>query len=67
VGKPEGKSHLGDIGVDGSIILRWISGSGIEEVYTVFWWGNLRERDDLEDTGVDGKIILKWISGSGMR
>jgi len=23
VGKPEGKSHLGDQGVDGRIILRW--------------------------------------------
>ena len=24
VGKPEGKNHLGDPGVDGRIILRWI-------------------------------------------
>jgi len=24
VGKPEGKNHLGDLGVDGRIILRWI-------------------------------------------
>ena len=24
VGKPDGKSHLGDPGVDGRIILRWI-------------------------------------------
>jgi len=24
VGKPEGKNHLGDTGVDGRIILRWI-------------------------------------------
>jgi len=24
------------------------------EVYTGFWWGNLRERDHLEDPGVDG-------------
>jgi hypothetical protein len=24
VGKPEGKSHLGDPGVDGRVILRWI-------------------------------------------
>jgi len=30
------------------------------EVYTVFWWGNLRERDHLGDTGVDGRIIVKW-------
>ena len=24
------------------------------DAYTVFWWGNLRERDHLEVTGVDG-------------
>ena len=24
VGKPEGKNHLEDLGIDGSIILRWI-------------------------------------------
>jgi hypothetical protein len=28
-------------------------------VYTGFWWGNLRERDDLVDPVVDGRIILK--------
>ena len=26
VGKPEGKSHWGDLDVDGRIILRWIFG-----------------------------------------
>ena len=25
------------------------------------WWGNLRERDQLEDLGTDYGIILKWI------
>jgi hypothetical protein len=28
---------------------------------TVFWWGNLRERDDLEEQGVDGLTVLKWV------
>ena len=26
------------------------------------WWGNLKERDDLENPSVDGMIILRWIS-----
>jgi len=29
-------------------------------MYKGFWWGNLRERDQLEDTGVDGMKILRW-------
>jgi hypothetical protein len=29
------------------------------EVYSGFWWGNLRERDHLGDPGVDGRIILR--------
>jgi len=34
---------------------------GRGEMYTGFWCGNLKERDDLEDPGVDGRIILRWI------
>jgi len=34
---------------------------GRGEVYTEFWWGNLRDRYYLEHPGVDGTIILKWI------
>ena len=30
-------------------------------MYTGFWWGNLRERDNLEDSGIDERIILRWI------
>ena len=31
------------------------------EVYTVFWWGGVREGDHLGDPDVDGRIILRWI------
>jgi len=39
---------------------------GRGEEYTVFWWGNLSERNNLEDPDVDGRIILSGSSGSGM-
>jgi len=28
------------------------------DVLTGFWWGNVRERDELEDRDVHGRIIL---------
>jgi len=31
--------------------------NGRSEVYTGFWWGDLRERVHLEDPGLNGKII----------
>jgi len=31
------------------------------EVRTGFWWGDLREVDNLEDLSVDRRTILKWI------
>jgi hypothetical protein len=34
---------------------------GREEACTVFWCGNLRERDHSGDTGVDGRIMFRWI------
>jgi hypothetical protein len=34
---------------------------GRGEVYAGFWWGNLRERDNMGDPGIDGRIILRWI------
>jgi hypothetical protein len=30
-------------------------------LYTSFWWGNLRERDNFEDPFIDWRIILRWI------
>jgi len=41
--------------------MRWaghVAHMGREEVYTGFWWENLRER---EDPSVDRVMILKWI------
>jgi len=40
--------------------MRWagyVARMGRGEVYTGFWWGNLRERDHLGDPGVDGRMI----------
>jgi hypothetical protein len=33
---------------------------GREEACTGFWWGNLRETEQLGDPGVNGRII-RWI------
>jgi hypothetical protein len=33
---------------------------GEREMDTGFWWGDVREGDNLRDPGVDGRIILKW-------
>jgi len=44
--------------------IRWaehVALRGRGDVYTVFWWGNLRERNHLEDREKDGRIILRWI------
>jgi len=38
---------------------------GRGEVHTGFWWGKLRERNNLEDVGAGGKIF-KWSSRSGI-
>jgi hypothetical protein len=47
-----------------SRIMIWaghVARMGRREVNTVYWCGNLRERDHLEDPGEDGRIILRWI------
>jgi len=36
---------------------------GRGEVHTGFWWGNLREIDQLDDPGVEERILLRWIFG----
>ena len=44
--------------------MRWaghVARMGGGEVYTGFWWENLRERNHLRDPGVDGRIMLRWI------
>jgi len=33
--------------------------SFVGEMFTRFWWGNLREGDHLEDPGLGGRIILR--------
>jgi hypothetical protein len=50
--------------------MRWaghvaLMGEG-RDVYRVFFWGDLRERDRWGDTGVNGRMIFRWISGSGV-
>jgi hypothetical protein len=34
---------------------------GRGELHTGFWWGDVRESENLEELGVDGRMILKWI------
>ena len=38
VGKPEGRNHWGDLGVDGWIILRWISRRWDVGIWTGLGW-----------------------------
>jgi hypothetical protein len=57
--------------IDGRIILksalknklgggmRRVGGRG--EAYRAFWWGNVRERENLEEMAIDGRIILKFV------
>jgi len=40
-------------------VVRFVERRG--EVYTVFWWGNLREKDHSEHPGVDGRLILRCL------
>jgi hypothetical protein len=38
-----------------------VANVGRGQVYTGFWWGNLRKRDHLGDPVIDGRIILRWV------
>jgi len=41
--------------------MRWtghVASMGRGDLYTGFWWGNLKEIYHLEDPGIDGRIIL---------
>jgi hypothetical protein len=40
---------------------RYVSTQGRKETHTGLWWGNRKERDNLEDQYLYGRIILKWI------
>jgi len=49
--------------------MRWaghVARMGGAEVYTGFWWGNLREKYLLREPGVDGRVILNGSLGSGV-
>jgi hypothetical protein len=44
--------------------MRWLGHVALwrrVEVYTGYWWRNLRERTQMEDPGVSGRIILRRI------
>jgi hypothetical protein len=44
--------------------VRWaehVTHVGSGEIYTRFWWENVKDRDHLEDHGVNGTIMLNWI------
>jgi hypothetical protein len=40
-----------------------VARTGRGQVYTRFWWGNMRERDHLEDPDVDRRIYRKRDAG----
>ena len=45
VGKPEGKNHWGDLGVDGWIILGWISRKLDVGIWTGLGWPRIETGD----------------------
>jgi hypothetical protein len=47
VGKPEGKRHLQDLGIDGRVILEWILGKQFEKVWSRIMWLRIGPSDGL--------------------
>jgi hypothetical protein len=47
-----------------SRIMRWaghVARMGERIGVSRIWWGNLKEKDQLEEQGVEGRRILRWI------
>jgi hypothetical protein len=55
------KYFLGKFNILSEFVIRDTAVCGKVQINAVFWWGNLRDRDNSEDPDVDGKIILRWI------
>jgi hypothetical protein len=36
-----------------------VARTGEKRLRSGFWWGNLKERDNLENLGIDGSIKLR--------
>jgi len=49
-----------------SRMMRWtghVPCMGEMEMYTLYWLGNLTERNHSKGLGIDGMIVLEWILG----
>jgi hypothetical protein len=54
------------VGMIKSRKMRWarhVARMGRGEVFTGFWLGGPKARDDWEDIGVGGRITLRWTLG----
>jgi len=36
-----------------------VARTGEKRLHSGFWWGNLKERDNLDDLGIDASIMLR--------
>jgi hypothetical protein len=45
-----------------SLAIPWLNDyMGKTIIFTGFWWGNLKVRNNMGYPGVDGRIIVRWI------